>query len=212
MRRVTALVVLVFALLSCSQKSELAGEITMRPGDVKPGADVEVVLIDRTKFDQPWGDLVTQFKDDYHSARQELESASARSSAQTKVAEATLNLWAINPANPDYRARKDAEFQELNKAGERVSDSMRRLSSILTDYQRRGLKLIREHQMASAKTDSNGEYKLVTQSQGKRYLYAHHRTSDRYFYWFVEVNLQPRTQRLDLTERNAGWPLSPKDS
>ena len=88
LRSLVSLMLACFLLAACARTGDVAGDvyITMRSGDVKRGADVEVFLVSpTTEFEQDWTKAQASFRDDLPAARAAAANAADMNAAQAAV-------------------------------------------------------------------------------------------------------------------------------
>jgi len=176
------IVVVVVVWYMVFRSGALSGNIavTMKSGDIKPGADVEVELVSSTvQFDSQWRNAQATFWQDWDQAHAAVENASRQRSVDR------------TPKEPD-----------------RSVDVMNRENEVLNFYQAQALKMIQSSQPKVSRTDVNGHFELNEVRPGDYFLFAHFKVLDVDSYWMLPVRIRPGAQVLDLSSRNAGWPFS----
>jgi hypothetical protein len=189
---------------------ELSGDVfvTMQSGDVKRGAGIQILLITATEqFESEWTKLVGQFKSEYGRASADLQQADKVESQAAKH-----SLDAIrNSADKDFERwmQKMKEADEVHKNTQnKVFAAANRVDQVRARYQAAAQKMIAEMQPRLARTDVNGHYSFMDVPGGRYRVFAEYRVFEKRLHWIVpaEVN-SGATQRVDLSNSNAGWPF-----
>ena len=214
---------LVLAVLAagCSGSADLSGTVLVSrpPGDVKPGTGLEVSLVPaQPKFEADWGQLVEAF----HTQRariqaraKEAEGVQADARAERlEASRAALGLLTRNDT-VDWRAydratqRQAMAVEQLLKAGHRSQQARSQLEALEPRYRREASDLIARHRLKWVKTDAQGRFAFPGTPPGRYLLASRWRGEGAGLDWLVPVELRPHEKlTVDLTERNAGWPLS----
>jgi hypothetical protein len=166
----------------CSRSGDLSGNVfvTMKSGDVKRAAGIQVVLVHATdQFQGDWKKLVGEFTAEYKKA--------------------------------------DAGYQDANKAmresystyaGEKSMEWAKYVDRVVDTYRARAKELIAKTQMTSGTTDVNGGYAFQDIPAGRYFLFVEYQVFDNQFYWMTPVEVNSRSQKLDLSNGNQGWPFT----
>lgn len=175
---------------------DLAGNVfvTMQSGDVKRGADVEVVLLaDTVQFEAEWKKLLAAFEkakteaDVVYEDAHRLEQQAFKVHLDDGLNEAASSAWA------GAASRVDAAVENRGRVQQTSRDQ--------------ALRLFQSGQPVVGRTDVNGHFELKGARRGKYFLFAHYKVFDNDLYWMVPVDISSATQTLDLSNSNAGWPF-----
>ncbi|MDO8476643.1 MAG: hypothetical protein Q7W02_10735 [Candidatus Rokubacteria bacterium] len=183
----TGYLLLSVLVMACSRSGDITGTIfvTMKSGDVKRGADVEVVLIARSeKFDQEWTRLKKESREESSKAQAGYDAAYQAYSS----------------------LRYDSGF--LKSYGDNWAAWAARLSEVRATYLARARPILAAAVAKSTRTDVNGTYAFRTVPRGKYYLYAEYKVFDNELSWLVPVEITGEEQKMDLSNSNSGALLS----
>jgi len=164
--------------------SDLAGTVfvKMESGDVKRAADTEVLLVTmHPAFDAVLEKLIAEYEQELADVKAEYERGKAKATSFSSVQ--LLRLA--------YQLRE----QKIN--------------NLQAKYQKTAAsELLKLGQTVQGLTDVDGRYEFQGVQPGRYYLFAAYRVFNRSAVWMVPVEIQAEKQKLDLSNRNAGWPKS----
>ncbi len=209
-------------LCGCSRTGALSGDVAVRNavGDVSRGARISVYLVlPSESFEREWADIVAAFRkevapalDAQKTAERQSDEArlawdralAARGKAGARRGRWTLTLRETAAAGSQERWRQVRATEVLLfQARKRVWDIVRR-------HEEQAHALVERHAAQRVQTDETGRYVLVKIPTGHAYVYARLREKQEDFIWFVPVEVQTGTQRVDLTQDNQRhWPFVP---
>ena len=179
-------------------KAELTGEIfvTMKSGDVKRGADVEVGLVRVDgAFQSAWDAILR----DYERAMDE---------GLARVNQARARAESINTS--DFRRSFGAQMAVFDE--KRVAiDEWKRATDVLSDvpapFQQRARALIGPNLVTTVRGNADGRYAFKSISPGRYYVIAQHQIFDNHLKWAVPITLNPGENTLSLTNTNGSSPI-----
>lgn len=205
---------------------DLSGDVfvLMKSGDVKRGADVEILLLPGTK-NQEFAAKRREIAAPLWKLRLELEAGLQQARAAEKLAEdkerearrrATEEQYATPPEDPKkWREHLDRIGQTYNdhesasqsviKAHMAVSNGESLISQTEQDYKSRVAVIIAQMATNTVKTDVNGHFEIGDLPVGRHFLFARHRVFDNDLYWFVPVEVKNGSTKIDLSGSNEGW-------
>ncbi len=206
----------VLPLTACSRQGTLSGDVfvTMKSGDVKRAADVEVALGVRTdQFEADWRKAEEDFRRDFERIKRSLEKAEAdlekafpgwrsrmNRMAQSQTGETETKGLVENlvytfdiRAHPSY-----LELQRLTTEG----------SGVIRAHKERLEKLVLGNLAKRTRTDVNGHYTFTEVARGRYYLLARHQVLDNRLCWYVPVSLESSSQAVNLSNSSAGCPFA----
>lgn len=199
MKRMAIVAVTAVALVfsACSKPPlpvDVGGDvfITMKSGDVKRGADVEVCLVPVSpKFDAEWGELAATYTANYASAVAALKVASSESDRLRAAAFKDI----LN------NAKRDAWLGASTRAGLAAG----RVDAVTPAYRAEAMKLVAREAKAVMRTDVNGHYEFKGPPAGRYYVFARYIVFSNDVQWKIPVDLKPGPQKVDLSNSNSGW-------
>jgi hypothetical protein len=177
------------------EAGELSGDlfVTMKSGDVKRGADVQILAIPRTAaFEAEWAATVRACEDESAPAYRAYKEAKARYQEAFK-----LQLQG-----------RPADIYAIRRTEEASSDSHNKFIEwlrILRKHEERAEEVIAKHASQVTRTDVNGHYELSV-PDGAYYIFSKHRVFKDGIYWMVPVELVG-VKKVSLSNSNAGWPI-----
>lgn len=195
---------------ACSRTSTLSGDvfIVVEGGDVKRGADTEVVLVASTaEFDTVWRQTGEAWAEFLRRERPALREGEALAAEATRVFDTawSANLRMLGRPGAE-RSKTDAELEAAKirhtETHEAVGSRRRALWARFSKEWDDAMRLIRKHQLRSARTDINGRYSFEGLPRKKYYVYAANEAF--HLTWFVPVEVTSREERLDLARGNSG--------
>jgi hypothetical protein len=209
-RSVLSVLVLALTLSACARTGGVDGDVyaTMKSGDVKRGADVEVVIVRPTPdYDKEWKGLVVAFRTELEAASEAVKKAEEEESAQsTETDKSTATIKSLHALSTDALKRRHDVLTRQIKAMERTNDTKVALISVRADYHAKAVALLQKGKIAAVRTDVNGHYSKDELEPGQYYLYAAHRIFDNSITWYVPLDVRRGKQtKLDLSGSNAGW-------
>jgi len=171
-------------LAACS--GDVSGElyVTMKSGDVKRGADVQVIVVGERLMAE-WRKGREMLRSEYREARVAAESARARS----------LNL------DKSLHDPSDVGVRDYMLADERASEAERRVAEVKRRYM--DMTKLVDGATAKARTDVNGHYEMKGIPPGKYYVIATHKVFDNELSWLVPVEVHGGAQKVDLSNSNS---------
>lgn len=216
---VIVVVTLVLVYLLKGRTGDVSGDVfvTMKSGDVKRGADVQVLVVPRTKeFEAAWKREVDEFvtahaeasrvdrdaKAAYEEANRTASVASARAIEGATAQVRAGNYRASFLDDPEYRASQARVTQAFQATLEY------RAVRALARHQVQALALLAKQSSHRARTDVNGHYEIKALPAGKYYVCATHKVFDNELFWMVSTELAGPV-KVDLTNSNAGWAIAP---
>jgi hypothetical protein len=145
----------------------------------------------------------------------EAEGAQAHASAERVAAsQAALSLLARGDG-VDWKAydqatdRQTAAVARSLRAVQRGQAARKQLDTLAARYRRDAWALIAKYQAKRVRTDALGHFEFAGTPPGRYVLASRVPVSGGEQYWLVPVELTSSVkQTADLTDRNAGWPLS----
>lgn len=191
-RRVGCALAGVLALVACSRTGELSGDlfVTMKSGDVKRGAAVEIVLIPATEqFESEWNKTVDQFKLDYASAKSAFQQADE---ARDRAFQRSLDSIRTGFGRSSYETEE-----------EQATTAARHVDEVEERYRAMALKVIETAHSKIVRTDVNGHYVFSAVPAGKYYIFARHVVFDNVLYWLTPTEVKSGANRVDLSNENA---------
>lgn len=224
----SAVLMLFFSVFcGCSRSAKVSGDIfvTTKSGDVKRGADVEVLLVRGTRdFDAQWMAHVQSFKRDRDAAiatYRNKRAAEIESSRDLDAAKSDFRqLSETRSADIESRRRSyaqgirdlDASSRNLHKILDRHEEAMSETLAALSavrDIERTALgvaiQLLTTHRIASARADVSGHFVISAVPHGKYYLFAQYEVFENRLHWFIPVSFNESSNRVDLSGSAAGW-------
>jgi hypothetical protein len=130
---------LAFLLTACSMDVSGTVSVTMRSGDVRRGADVQVLLV-RDQFMGQWTDASATLKTNYRQAAAAYREAHAQ----------------LQRAHEDYvRNRSGYRFgdaRSYDEAGERVKEAAARVAAVKREWSEHTATLAREATLKTSRT------------------------------------------------------------
>lgn len=170
---------------ACSRSAAISGTIfvTTKSGDVKRGADVEVVLIARSeKLDTEVARVVKEGEERQAKVREEYLA-----SLQQLVNRGTIT-------SEMYRDYSDNLLPSL--------PTLRQIQAVTGNLLRQ---VVADGKVASARTDVNGVYVFKDVARGRYFLYTEHKLFDKEISWLVPIEMKGDDQKMDLSNSNSGW-------
>jgi hypothetical protein len=162
--------------------SDLTGTVfvKMESGDVKRAADTEVLLVTmHPAFDAVLEKLIAEYGQALADIKAEYERGKANATSYSSVR--LLRL-----------------AQQLREQS---------INNLQAKYQKTAAsELLKLGQVMQGLTDIDGRYEFQAVQPGRYYLFADYRVFNRSVVWMVPVEIQAEKQKLDLSNRNAGWP------
>jgi hypothetical protein len=184
----------------------------MKSGDVKRGADVEVLFVRSTpEFEASWKELLAGYRSQVEAAREVLRKATDEEATRSKEhldADRAM-LAAVTQFGGGYsdaaKKRSDAFTRYLDSRS-RTRKAKTAVFRVVTEHQHQALALLQKSKVAAVRADVNGRYAKSELEPGSYYIYAAHRVFDNTLFWYVPVEISRGTKtRLDLSGSNAGW-------
>lgn len=201
--RVAYTFAVALALVACSRTEELSGDVfvTMKSGDVKRGANVEIALIPATEqFESEWKKTVGEFKLNY---------ASAESSAQQarEVSDQAYKRYSDSIGSRIGANFTESERKSWNSESERASAAQEYVQEVRARYHEAARKVIAAAQPRTVRTDVNGHYEFRGVPHGRYYIFAAHQVFENDLHWIVPVEVKSQPNLIDLSNNNEGWPF-----
>jgi len=184
---------LALLLTACSADVSGTVHVTMRSGDVRRGADVQVLLV-RESFMGQWTEASATFKANYREAV--VAYVDARAQLQ-KVREEYVR------SRTGYRFGDGRTYEE---AGERVREAAGRAEAVKKEWSEHTASLARWATVKTSRTDVNGRYEFKGVPRGKYYVMANHKVFADDLFWLVPVEVRG-TQSVDLASSNRSYPF-----
>jgi hypothetical protein len=209
---------LLATLSACSRSTDLSGDVfvTMKSGDVKRGADVEVALIPATAgFDSDWATALAKFQKDYTDARAIYLAKQADQKRAELRASAMTERMTASAGRSDFLARLDESSRasdEQFKAMRATSEAAKALGDVVRRHEDLAIAVIAKHKDRVVRTDVNGHYAMRGIKRGKYYIFARQEVFENRPHWFVPVELNAGEMKNDLSGSNSGWPFDPPRS
>lgn len=178
-------------LSGCS--GDVAGTVfvKMRSGDVKRGADVEVVLVSASaQFEAEWKKVVEGYKNAGAAVSEQRDEASA---AERRAYQAYLSD-VLSPS-------KKTSWEE---ASTRVMQLAMHVDQAHNSQRQHALKLIEWAKKGTTRTSVEGRYEFPGVSRGKYYVFARYEDANNVLEWMVPIEVASGSQRVDLTNSNSG--------
>jgi hypothetical protein len=181
-----ATLVLFFCLVSTSaasfQGAKLSGDlfVTMESGDVKRGADVEVVVLPASsEFTAEWDAVQNGYQREVAPIVNEYDPLMAEASA----------------SGTSYPRAK-----ELFKQVKQIADT--RWLPLQRQYTQAAFEVISKYAQAKTRTDVNGHFEIEGLQPGKYFVYSRHTVFKNVMYWMVPVNLDSESKKVSLSNSN----------
>jgi hypothetical protein len=209
---------LLATLSACSRSTDLSGDVfvTMRSGDVKRGADVEVALIPATPaFESDWASSLAKFQKDYADAQTTYKAWQAEEERARQQSDASGKRLSAASLSGSFSQRLD-EYSRASDKWINATTETRGAATALAEVVRRhgglAMAVIAKHKDRIARTDVNGHYAMRGIRRGKYYLFARQEVFENRPHWFVPVELNAGDMKTDLSGSNSGWPFDPPRS
>jgi len=183
----------------------------MQSGDVKRGADVEVVLVPAaSNFETDWTLAQDQFRDRLWTARAVVTAATDKQARTAKEREAARDAVTTSAGVTTGLRRYAEALSQESTASRDVSLAQAAVLRVVEEHQLNAAKVIQKHQMTSVRTDVNGHYVKQQLPPGRYYIFSAHRIFNNSLFWFQPIEIRRgETTKLDLTGSNTGWPFDP---
>jgi hypothetical protein len=186
--------------------------VVMASGDVRRGADVQVILIAVTNaFQADWNRTIEPLLGERQQAEAELRTGMeavvrAESERKRAVERAAQTQAAGGPEYQQARAREDAAFEAATQAARAVSTARRRIAEVSSRTTSSLPEIMEKHTTRTVRTDVNGRYEVRGLPTGKFHVFARQRVFSTTVCSFVPVGVEQAPQRVDLSPSNAGCP------
>ena len=212
----------LLVLSGCSRSGALSGDVVVRNvfGEVSRGARISVYLVLPSEaFEREWAEAVAAFRHEVAPAA-EAQQAAERQSEEARLAwdrslaargkaGARRGHWTIT-LRESAAAGSQERWRNVRATEGLVFQARKRVWDIVRKHEEQAQALVEKHAAQRVQTDETGHYVLVKVPAGKAYVYTHLREKKEVFVWFVPVEIQTGTQRVDLTQDNQRrWPFVP---
>jgi hypothetical protein len=212
----------LLAFAGCSRSGALSGDVVVRntSGDVSRGARISVYLaLPSEAFEREWAEAVAAFRQEVAPAAEAQAAAERRSEearlawdralAARRKAGVGRGRWTL-ALRESAAAGSHERWRNLRATEGLVFQAKKRVWDIVRRHEEQAQALVEKHAAQRVQTDETGHYVLVKVPAGKAYVYARLREKKDDFVWFVPVEIQSGTQRVDLTQDNQRrWPFVP---
>jgi hypothetical protein len=169
--------------------------VKMQSGDIKRGADVEVVLVGAgDQFEAEWKKGVTEY-----------QKAEADANVPYVEAQAVQTLAHQEYLKDIMSNSKQAQWEASTA---RVLESARKVDEVRRVHRDHAVKLVQWGKKATTRTSVEGRYEFTGVKTGRYYVFARYQDANNILYWVQPVEVKGGTQRVDLSNSNAGWPFS----
>lgn len=179
------LIPIVYFLLAYMTHGKLSGNVylTMKSGDVKKAAGIEILLLKVKDADK--------FKEEIAKANLEALASIAPLLKQATEAKEMADIY--------YDLYKSYSG---SKKFEEYEDIIGKIKTIWGDYNTKVHNLFNPKVIKKAQTDVDGFYQFSRIKHGKYLVYAHFRVFDENIDWLFPVEVNQRENKLDLTNSN----------
>jgi hypothetical protein len=200
MRRamLVALIGVSVVLTGCGPSGPSVGDlsgsvyVTMKSGDVKRAAGVQVHLVAATdQLRSAWTDAVTRFQTVY----KDTEQAEVAARAETKHGEDLVKSATSRDEISAAFDRKIKAITDITKAKVKRIDLVEGLFTSAVE-------LIKQQRFQLAQTDVNGHYDFTGVQFGEYYLFVHYTVFKYEVFWMAPVSVNIRRQTLNLSNTN----------
>jgi hypothetical protein len=192
--------------LACSRRAEVSGDVyvTVKSGDVKRGADVEVLLVPQTDVvDSAWKQELVQFAIDYAPPIVAELEADARAEAIKVQKEPDEVLVRQKWADAEILERWNKELLEEQAAAYVHTREVASRLDFFVQRRKRAWDLLAKHAALRARTDVNGHFVVRGVPDGKYYLCAAYEVLESF--WMVPIDVKAASSKSDLSNGNEGW-------
>jgi hypothetical protein len=165
--------------------------VKMQSGDIKRGADLEVVLVEASsQFETEWKKTVAA----YNAADEAVKDQNAEAKA--------INDEAFRVYLADIRnTSKEATY---NAASAKLLEIARYLDQAHYAQRQHALELIQWGKKGTTRTSVDGRFGFTGVRTGKYYVYARYQDANNVVEWMAPVEVARGTKTVDLSNSNAG--------
>lgn len=216
-----ALAVLLFPA-GCSRSGAVSGDVVVRraSGEIIRGTRLSVYLVLSSEaFEREWAEAVMAFRQEVAPAlavqkTAEIQSQDARLAWDRALAArgrtgAQRGRWTL-ALRETAAAGSQERWRNLRATEGMVFESTKRVWEIVRKHEERAQILVEKHAAQRVQTDETGHFVVVKVPAGRAYLFGRLRDKKDDFVWFVPLEIQTGTQRVDLTQDNQRrWSFAP---
>lgn len=181
-------------------------------GEAKRGADVEIVLVNRTEA------IARKLRDLEAAFTRELGPAkAAHEEAERRASSAPRSDYAYGDLSIAAAAARGASSRSSSAA----LDAARELARIRGQYNHQARAILSEAKAASARTDVNGAFEFKDVKPGQYLIFAEwavarmqhtqylgsYPVTDR-IEWMLPIDVVSGENKVQLSSSNSGWPFS----
>ena len=171
---------------SCTNTGDLAGDVfvTMKSGDIKRGADVELILYRRSpEFEKEWSSASEEFKENLNRAQVDEKVAEREYlRAQADHFDRTMKGISIYYDPEGETAALNAASRRVRNAIDVSAKARAAVPTTIRQGQAVARLLIEKNQVVRVRTDVNGHYALEKLQPGKYFLFGLTRFSTTCFF------------------------------
>lgn len=193
------LVVLVFAAPPGAFAGSLTGDVfvTLRSGDVKRAADVDVLIVPATpEFEAEWERLQSEYEERVRPIAAEHESLKAQQESLRLSGDAAMR-------SGNTRAALQMNNQTIALLNQQIDLGRTRWAPLQQEYTVKATRLLAQRATARVATDVNGHFE-VNVPAGRYYVFCRHELPRETLYWLVPAQVQDATPaKVSLSNRSA---------
>jgi hypothetical protein len=197
--RRTSLLIAFCLLASAAFAGSLTGDVfvTMRSGDVKRAADVDVLILPATQeFEGEWERLQTEYEERVKPVAAEHDSLKAQYEslgASYTAALSSRNLRAAYQINQ----QRSPLIEQMMRLGREQWEPLQQ------EYTQKAMRLLGQRVTARVPTDVNGHFE-VSPPTGRYYVFCRYQLPKETLYWLLPAQVQDDTPaKISLSNRSA---------
>jgi len=180
--------------------------VTMKSGDVKKAAGIEVILltiaqpeklvkeIEQKKVDSDLAILAV-----YQATAQMMEELDSLDKMEKIYKERANNYTYARDSSNETAAKYRREYIEKS---EQLKPSWAKIAAIKMEHNKKMGELLFSGKSTKVQTDVNGVYEFQGLKRGKYLLLAMHKVFDNKITWLTVAEIKERENKLDLTTNN----------
>lgn len=197
--RRTSLLIAFSLLASAAFAGSLTGDVfvTMRSGDVKRAADIDVLILPATpEFEGEWERLQSEYEERVKPVVAEHEFLKAQQESLRVSQNSAMS-------SGNSRAALQISQQMIGLAQQSLRIGQERWGPLQQEYTQAALRLLAQRATARVPTDVNGHFE-VSLPTGRYYVFCRYQLPQETLYWFLPAQVQDGTPaKVSLANRSA---------